>query len=275
MGKRGQIIIDLEAINEEKKKSGRKEEFDEILKKIKKMSEAIELHENVKKAVSKEEIDTNYLSYVENSLEDKLFNDARFDKIRSKVLLEIVCPELTNIENFDIEKLEIEDLSSHYEENDNYIDKLCTYNNEFVCLFGVCENNPDKAIKYEKRKFVRCDMIEALCQKIEEGKTVQMDQYDEYYVVTDEKGLKVYSERKVLALVKLEETIFDKIKNKLTSLFSVNKFNKKKFLPNLELIYDTNSDRLSKFKTKSKVDAKARMKTLLSKEREVVRNTNI
>ena len=38
-------------------KKTRKEEFDAILEKIKKMSEAIELHTNVKDAVSKEEVD--------------------------------------------------------------------------------------------------------------------------------------------------------------------------------------------------------------------------
>lgn len=94
----------------------RKEEFDSILEKIKKMSEAIELHSHVKEAVSKEEIDGNYLKYIENSLEDKLFNDAKFDKIKSKVLLEVVCPELINIEHFEIQKLEIADIGSHFQQ---------------------------------------------------------------------------------------------------------------------------------------------------------------
>lgn len=41
-----------------------------------------------------------------------------------------------------------------------------------------------------------------------------MEQYDEYYVVTDEIiGLKVFSQKeKIVALVKVEETMFDKIK---------------------------------------------------------------
>lgn len=54
-------------------KKDAREQFEEILEKIKKMSEAIELHDNVKKAVEKEEVDYNYLRYVENSLEEKLF----------------------------------------------------------------------------------------------------------------------------------------------------------------------------------------------------------
>lgn len=54
-------------------KKDTREQFEEILEKIKKMSEAIELHDNVKKAVEKEEVDYNYLRYVENSLEEKLF----------------------------------------------------------------------------------------------------------------------------------------------------------------------------------------------------------
>lgn len=54
-------------------KKDTREQFEEILEKIKQMSEAIELHDNVKKAVEKEEVDYNYLRYVENSLEEKLF----------------------------------------------------------------------------------------------------------------------------------------------------------------------------------------------------------
>lgn len=266
---------DVKLNNQEEEKKARKEEFDSILEKIKKMSEAIQLHTNVKDAVSKEEVDNNYLKYIENSLEDKLFNDAKFDKIKSKVLLEVVCPDLVNIENFEIEKLEIEDIGSHFEELENYIDKICIYDNKFVCLFGVNENNPEKVIKYEPRKFSRLDMIEAICAMLEEGKTAQMEQYDEYYVVTNETGLKVFSERKIVSLVKVEETVFDKIKSKLSSLFTINMFNKKKCLPNIKLVYDTNQNRFENFEHTSKIDAKSRMKALLRKEREVTRNTSI
>lgn len=267
-------VEDVELNNIEEEKKARKEEFDKILEKIKKMSEAIELHTNVKEAVSKEQVDNNYLKYIENSLEDKLFNDVKFNTIKSKVLLEVVCPELSGIENFSIDKLEITDIGSHFEEQENYIDKICVYDNKFICLFGVNERNADKVIKYESRKFTRTDMIEAICEKIEEGKVSQMEQYDEYYVVTDGEGVKVFSERKVVALAKLEETIFDKMKSKLSSLFSFNLFAKKKYLPNIDLIFDTNPNRFKEFKTTSKIDAKNRMKALLIKEREVTRSTN-
>lgn len=252
--------------NVEKK---RKEEFDSILEKIKKMSEAIELHSHVKESVSKEEVDYLYLKYIENSLEDKFFNDAKFDTIKSKVLLEVVCPELVNIENFEIQKLEIADVGTHFEETEHYIDKICVYDGKFICLFGISEFNQEKVIKYESRKFSRADMIEAICEKLEEGKTAQMEQYDEYYVVTDETGLKVFTERKVTALLKMEETIFDKIKNKVASLL----FTKKRYLPNLDIVYDTNPNRFKDFKHHSKMDAKNRMKILLNKEREIVKNT--
>lgn len=252
----------------------RKEEFENILTKIKKMSEAIELHTNVKDAVSKEEVDNHYLKYIENSIEDKFFNDVKFDAVKSKVLLEIVCPALVEIENFQIEKLEITDIGSHFEEIDNYIDKICTYDNKFICLFGINENNPEKAIKYEPRKFSRLDMIDAICANLEEGKTAQMEQYDEYYVVTEETGLKVFSERKIVSLVKMEETIFDKIKNKLSSLLKKNPFHKKRCMPNIKLVYDTNPNRWENFECNSKTNAKNRMKVLLTKEREVTRNTN-
>ena len=262
-----------EKTNVENLEKKRKAEFDSILEKIKKMSEAIELHSNVKKAVSKEEIDKNYLKYIENSLEDKLFNDVKFDRMKSKVLIEVICPKLTNIENFEIQKLEIADIGSHFEELENYIDKICTYDNKFICLFGVSENNPEKAIQYEPRKFSRLDMIEAICEKLEKGKTMQMEQYDEYYVVTEETGLKVFSKREMVSLVKIEETLFDKIKNKLASLFSMDRFHKKKCLPNIKLVYDTNPNRFENFEYASKIEAKNRMKALLRKEREVIKNT--
>ena len=264
--------VELNKIEDEKK--ARKEEFDRILEKIKKMSEAIEFHTNVKEAVSKEEVDNSYLKYIENSLEDKFFCDAKFDKIRSKVLIEVICPELENVENFEIDKLEIEDIGSHFEEQVNYIDKICTYDGKFICLFGVNETNPEKVLKYEARKFTRTDMIEAICEKLEEGKSAQMEQYDEYYVVTDENGLKVFSERKITALLKVEETIFDKMKNKLAELFNKRLFTKKKYLPNIELVYDSNPNRFKDFKHTSKIDAKSRMKVLLNKEREITRSTN-
>lgn len=269
-----EIVEDVELNNNEEEKKARKEEFDSILEKIKKMSEAIELHTNVKNAVSKEEVDNSYLKYIENSLEDRLFCDAKFDKIKSKVLLEIVCPDLANIENFEIQKLEIEDIGSHFEEQENYIDKICTYDSKFICLFGVNENNPEKVIKYEPRKFSRTDMIEAICEKLEEGKTVQMEQYDEYYVVTEDNGIKVFSERKITSLLKVEETIFDKMKSKLTSILNKKVFAKKKYLPNVELVYDSNPNRLKDFKFASKIDAKNRMRVLLNKEREVTRSAN-
>lgn len=255
-------------------KKARKEEFDTILEKIKKMSEAIELHTNVKAAVSKEEVDKNYLKYIENSLEDKFFCDAKFNEIRSRILLEIVCPDLANIENFNIEKLEIVDIGSHFEELENYIDKICVYDNKCICLFGISENNPEKVIKYEPRKFSRKDMIEAICAQLQEGKKAKMEQYDEYYVVTEENGVKVFSERKVVSLMKIEETVFDKIKSKLASFFTTNPFAKKKYLPNIKLVYDTNPNRFINFEHTSKIDAKSRMKALLIKEREVTRNTN-
>lgn len=248
----------------------RKEEFDSILEKIKKMSEAIELHSHVKESVSKEEVDNAYLKYIENSLEDKFFNDAKFDTIKSKVLLEVVCPKLVNIENFTIEKLEIADIGTHFEELERYIDKVCTYDGKFICLFGINEINPEKVISYEARKFSRADMIEAICEKLEEGKTAQMEQYDEYYVVTEEDSIKVFSERKMTALLKVEETIFDKIKNRVTSLFT----RKKKYLPNIDIVYDTNPNRFKDFKHTSKIDAKNRMKVLLHREREIVKSTN-
>lgn len=263
---------DVKATNLEDENKKRKEEFDSILDKIKKMSEAIELHTNVKEAVSKEEVDNNYLKYIENSLEDKFFNDAKFNQIQSSVLLEVVCPELQKIDNFDVEKLSIEDIGSHFEEQNNYIDKICTYDNKFICLFGVMESDSKKVIKYEARKFSRLDIIEAICEKIEQGKTMNMQQYDEYYVVSDENSLKVFSERIETALLKLEETKFDKIKNKLIAIFNKKLFVKKKFSPNIQLVYDSNPNRLKEMKTTSKISAKKRMKELLVNERKVTRS---
>jgi len=267
------IVEDVELNIEEKtKKETKKDKFESILEKIRKMSEVVELHSDVKKAVESNEVEDTYLKYIENALEDKFFDDAKFADIRSKVLLEIVCPDLVKIENFNIEKLSIQDVGSHFEEQENYIDKICTYENDFICLFGVNETNPEKVIKYESRKFTRTDMIEAVKAQYKEGEKVDLYQYDEYYVAIQEDKLKVFSERKVTSLVAVEETIFDKIKSKLSSIFNIKK---KRYLPNINLVYETNPNRIDSFKNTSKVDAKNRMKILLNKEREVTRNTTI
>lgn len=272
MDKRNQSLEKEVELKEEETK---KDQFDSILEKIKKMSEAIELHTDVKKAVESKQVEDSYLKYIENALEDKLFCDAKFDKIRSKVLLEVVCPELVNIEKLDIEKLDIEDIGSHYEEQENYIDKICTYENKFICLFGVNESNPEKVIKYKSRKFTRVDMIEAVKLQYTEGEKLDIYQYDEYYVVVQNDKVKVFSERKITSLVAVEETVFDKIKTKLMNLFSINIFSKKKYLPNISLVYETNPNRIEGFENKSKIDAKNRMRILLKKEREITRNTTI
>lgn len=257
-------VEDIE-LNTEKEIS-KKDEFELILEKIKKMSEAIELHENVKKAVSQNDVDNSYLKYVENSLEDRIFCDARFDKIKPKVLLELVCKDLANIENFDVSKLEIQDIGSHFEEKENYIDKICVYDGKLISVFGINELNSEKWIKYESRKFSRVDMIEAVKAQYEEGKTVQLYQYDEYYIGIEANRIKVFSERKITALAKIEESVFDKIKVKFANIFA-----KKKIYPNIELVYDSNPNRLKDIETKSKFNAKIRMKALLNKEREMTR----
>ena len=262
---------DVEEINYEQEKPDIKDSYDDILNKISSIREAIELHNKVKNSVLNGEVDNNYLNYIENSLEDKLFDDVKFDKLNSKVLLEVICPCLITIEAFDVQMLDIEDIGNHYEEDENYIDKICTYNGKFICLFGVNERKPEIVIKYEPRKFSRTDMVQAICKKLKDGEKVTLEQYDEYYVVTNEDSLKVFSERKMVSLVKLEETVFDKMKNKLWSLFNKSLFSRKTYLPNIELIYDNNLNRFKDFKNNSKTEAKSRMKKLLIREREVTR----
>lgn len=270
-----EILKDEKNVEEKVAEKSRKEQFEEILEKIKKMSEAIELHDNVKEAVSKEEVDYNYLKYVENSLEDKLFCDANINGILPKVLIEVVCPDLKNIENFDVSKLNIEDIGHHFEEQENYIDKICVYDGKLISVFGVSETHPDKVIKYEARKFTRVDMIQAVSAQYEEGQKIKLYQYDEYYIGIESERIKVFTERKVTALAKIEETVFDKIKSKLTELFTFKSFNKKKCLPTLNLVYDTNPNRLKDIKVESKISAKNRMKTLLANERKITRDTTI
>ena len=183
-----------------------------------------------------------------------------------KILLEVICEDLKNIENFEPQKLQIENIGSHFENSENYIDKICTYDNNLISVFGISELHPNKVIKYDARKFSRVDMIEAISAKYEEGQKIKLYQFDEYYIVVEEEKIKVYSERKITALAKVEETIFDKIKSKLSNIFT-----KKRSCPNLELVYDSNPNRLTNFENKSKFAAKNRMKALLNCEREITR----
>lgn len=245
-----------------------KEKLEDRLEKVKNISEILELYKNVKEAVSNEEVDNNFLKYIENSLEDKFFSDANIKDILPKVLIEVICPDLVEIEKFDSNKLQIENIGMHFEEQQNYIDKICIYDGKLVNVFGIKENKPQEWLKYEARKFTRADMIEAVAAMYEEGQKIKLYQYDEYYIGIESERIKVFTERKVTSLVKIEETIFDKIKTKISSLFA-----KKKCYPNLNLAFDSNPNRLKDFEYKSKVDAKARMKALLNSEREITRST--
>lgn len=245
-----------------------KEKFEDRLEKVKNISEVLELYKNVKEAVSNKEIDYNYLKYIENSLEDKFFSDANIKDILPKVLIEVICPDLIEIEKFDSNKLQIENVGMHFEEQQNYIDKICIYDGKLVNVFGIKENKQHEWIKYEARKFTRADMIEAVAACYEEGQTVKLYQYDEYYIGIENERIKVFTERKITSLAKIEETILDKIKSKIANLFA-----KKKCYPNINLVFDSNPNRLKDFEYKSKVDAKARMKALLNSEREITRNT--
>lgn len=256
-------VIEQEEIVEKNKK----EQFEEKLAKMQDMSEAIELHQNVKEAVQKEEIDYNYLRYIENSLEDKLFDGINTQGIMPKVLLEVICPDLAKIDKFNINNLQIENIGSHFEEQENYIDKICVYDNKLISVFGINEMHPNRYIKYEPRKFSRVDMINAIRAKYKEGQTITLYQYDEYYICIEKEKIKAFSERKITALVKVQETIFDRIKEKISSMFT----NKKKMYPDLELVYDSNPDRITEFKHKSKLYAKNRMRLLLNRERELTR----
>ena len=258
-------IVDENTVNEGKEVN-LKDQFDEILTKIKQMSEAIELHDNVKEAVDKKEVDYNYLRYVEKALEEKLFDNANFKEIMPKVLLEIICPGLVGIESFESSKLQIENIGSHFEEQENYIDKICLYDNKLICVFGISEMHPNKVLKYEQRKFSRTDMLNVIKQYYKEGQKVSLYQYDEYYIcIEEDNSLKVFSERKVTALAKVQETIFDKIKEKLSKLFT-----KKKKGPELNIVFDSSKNRLVEFNQTSKFDAKNRMKLLLNREREII-----
>ncbi|MFR2534921.1 MAG: hypothetical protein ACLTEH_06770 [Clostridia bacterium] len=252
-----------------------KEQLEEQLEKVQKPSDAMALYEKAQEKFAEQEIDENYFKYLENTLEDKIFCDAKFDSMRASVLLKIICPALSKIEDFHIENLTIETVGSHFEEQENYIDKICTYGHTFIGLFGISETHPDNVIHYQERKFTRQDMVEAVRAQYEEGKKIQLQQYDEYYIGMEADRLKVFTERKVTSLMKIEETPFDKIKSRIASLLNRNPFAKKKFLPTITLVYDTNPNRFKEFEHQSKFDARSRMKVLLNKEREVTRNTSL
>lgn len=264
-------------MNEEEKKiknSQIRDDYDIKLEKITNLSEAVELHQNVKQSVDNNEIEINYLKYIENYLQEKFFNGVVFEEMQANALFDVISPELLKVENFNSAKLDIAVIGHHFEEQDNYIDLICTYDNQFICLFGVMEKNKQKTLKYEPRKFSRTDMIEAVSSKIEKDKKVQMEQYDEYYVTTDELGIKVFSERKIVSILKIEETKFDKIKNKLISIFNKKIFIKKKPMANMELVYDSNPNRFKNIKSTNKNIVKNRMKALLTNERRITRNVN-
>ena len=130
----------------------KKELLEEKLEKVKTIADATASYTEMKEALENKEIEGEYARYFINTLEDKIFYDAKFDKINPKVLLEVICPRLIDIEDFQLEKLAIEEIGSHLEEQENYLDKICTYEHKLICLFGVNEKKPEEVQVYEERK---------------------------------------------------------------------------------------------------------------------------
>ena len=128
----------------------KKELLEEKLEKVKTIADATVSYTEMKEALENKEIEEEYARYFINTLEDKIFYDAKFDKISPKVLLEVICPRLIDIEDFQLEKLAIEEIGNHLEEQENYLDKICTYEHKLICLFGVNEKKPEEMIIYEK-----------------------------------------------------------------------------------------------------------------------------
>ena len=82
----------------------KKELLEEKLEKVKTIADATVSYTEMKEALENKEIEEEYARYFINTLEDKIFYDAKFDKISPKVLLEVICPRLIDIENFQLEK---------------------------------------------------------------------------------------------------------------------------------------------------------------------------
>ena len=258
-------------------KLSNKDKIDNKLNHIRNMNDDANIYIQAKSLYKENVIDASFFKYVINTLEDKVFDDVSYDKMNAQMLLENVCIPLKNVSNFKIEYLKIDTIGKHLnDENVLYEDKIITYNNVFVNIVSIEERNKFSFVRMRPMKFVRKEIVEALKEKYENGEEVQVSQYNTYLVVQARKHLKIYVKKQTKALATIHESIFDKIKAKIAMFLEKNPITKKKYLPELQLIYDSNPSRIHEIKTKNKSKnyAKNRMKVLLESERKITRSVS-
>lgn len=253
-----------------------KDKIDNKLNRIKNMNDVANIYIQAKSLYKENVIDESFFKYVINTLEDKVFDDVSYDKMNAQMLLENVCIPLKNVSNFRIENLKIDTIGRHLNDNILYEDKIITYNNVFVNIVNIDERNKLSFVRMRPMKFVRKEIAEALKERYENGEEVQVSQYNTYLVVQASRHLKIYVKKQTKALATIHESFFDKIKAKIAMFLEKNPITKKKYLPELQLIYDSNPSRIHELraKNKSKNYAKNRMKVLLESERKITRSVS-
>ena len=246
-----------------------KDRLDNMLQSAQKLSDYSTVYNYALKTFSENIIDLNFMKYVENTIEDKLYTESEFDRINTLMLLEIACNEIKDVEDFSSRKMRIENVKKYGSTRD----VIVLYDDKVVGMYSLEGGRNGDYEKINPMKFVKKEYIDGIKQKYTKDKDAKVNQYSDYFVITEEKHIKVFVPKQdETSLAKVEETVIDKIRNRIAKFIDNNVLTKRKYLPELVLAYDSNPNRIKTIKTaKSKSAAKDRMKVLLDSERELTR----
>lgn len=238
---------------------------EERIENIKDLSEAITIYHEMKEKKERQEIDVAFFNYVLKQIESQFLEELL--GISSIVFLELIIPKLQekniNINQIDFSVLQVIELNNPNQEEKDVQGKVCTYDGDFIALFGIYKQNQDKYVQYDIEE-ISSDFSKL---KRYHGFTLlaRTMKISDYYIISDGEKTKVFLKEEPLALVVVSDSFVGKMREKLTDVF-------KKVIPvlnpevaNYKLIYNSSDKHDEKIKT-GKAGYK-RMHNVLNKDR--------
>lgn len=277
-----EVVENLQPNNEIIENKTFEEKFDEKIDSLKRDSniDRIEyLYYALESACKNDEISKQYFKYATQYITDNYCDKMQGMQLTLKVILEKVVKDVKNsgVENIDLSKINVLNIGSHIKSDKIIQDVICIYDGKFISIFGIYVDDESQVEEFEKQTYILPNMMNSIKRYIEDGVKADIEKYEDYYIVKndEENGyrIQIYKEKNETALMTIEENKFEKIKAKLFNFFGIGK---KKFLTNMEKLYDTDASILEDIlqTRKTKENAKNRMKVLLEAERKIRKSAN-
>lgn len=271
--------IDIGLTNEVVEEKNISEEFDikiDNLKNDSSIDKIKDLYYELENSYKLKEIDNQYFKYATQYITDTYFSRMKGCQLTLRVIVEKIFNDIqkSGENEINIEDVNVLGIGVHIKNNRMVQDTLCMYGGNVVSIFGIYEDDETQYESYEKQTYIQPNIMEAIRKYIDSSEKANIEKYEGYYFVKNQENYRVqiYKEKEETSLTKTGENGIDKIKSKLCKLFGISMFSKKKFLANMEKLYDTDADLYEDIlqNKKTKVNAKNRMKILLQAERKLV-----